>query len=151
MTVAYFHVFLIEKNSKNTHHVAEPTRRILWTRHRSMSDFGHFKRDQMSLKGYPRSGSLSILCTEENITNEAEVLADRLKTMLICFFDVGILVHRECVPLGRAVKPQTLANGGEKEVPGVVGERTHKPPHKALLVMHFLSKNGMALLPYLPY
>lgn len=87
-----------------------------------------------------------------------------LKTMLIIFFDIRGIVHREFLPEGQTVNKEFYCNILRRLRENVRRKRAdlwragnwllhddNAPCHRALLVREFLARNTMATLPHPPY
>ena len=95
---------------------------------------------------------------------KARQVKSSVKTMLICFFDVKGIVHKEFVPAGHTVN-QTLYLAVLKRLRDSVRRKRpdlwqsggwwlhhdNAPAHTALSVRQFLTKNGMTPLTHPPY
>jgi len=88
----------------------------------------------------------------------------KLKTMLICFFDQGGIVHREFVPPGKTVNADFYCDVLRRLHENVWRKRPQKwrnqnliihhdnaPAHRTFKVSQFLAKNNMTVIPHSPY
>jgi len=95
---------------------------------------------------------------------KARQVRSNVKTMLICFFDVRGIVHKEFVPPGQTVNQEfylgvlrRLRENVRRKRPDLwrSGDwflhHDNAPAHTALSVRQFLTSQGMTLIPHPPY
>jgi histone-lysine N-methyltransferase SETMAR len=79
------------------------------------------------------------------------------KTMLIVFFDIRGIVHREFVPQGQTVNKKFYCEGlrrlreNIRQTKNWILHDDNAPCHRALLIREFLPNHNMLSLPHLPY
>ncbi|PNF23469.1 Mariner Mos1 transposase [Cryptotermes secundus] len=95
---------------------------------------------------------------------KARQVRSNVKTMLICFFDVNGIVHKEFVPPGQTVNQHFYLDVLRRLRERVRRKRSemwrngnwllhhdNAPAHTALMVRQFLTSNNMVIVPHPPY
>ena len=91
-------------------------------------------------------------------------MKSNVKSMLICFFDIDGIIHKEFVPPGQTVNAKfycdilrRLREDMRRKRPGKwrtnnwVLHRDNAPAHTALAGQHFLASKDMTVVPHPPY
>ena len=94
----------------------------------------------------------------------ARQVKSNLKSMVITFFDIKRIVHKEFVPTGQTVSSgfycevlRRLREKVRRHRPQLWREQTwllhhdNAPSHSAVLTNQFLAKNKIAVIPHPPY
>ena len=95
---------------------------------------------------------------------KARQVKNNVKSMIITFFDVKVIVHKEFVPTGQNVNSgfycdvlRRLRENVRRRRPELCREQTwllHRdsaPSHTSVVTQQFLAKNKMAVIPHPPY
>ena len=95
---------------------------------------------------------------------KARQVKSNVKTMLIAFFDIDVLVHHEYVPTGQMVNKEFYKTGLQRLRDAVRRHRPEKwrsgnwilhhdnaPAHRAVTTNEFLAKHNILSLPHPPY